>query len=91
MVAKVLSVEELFAKKSLQEYLKRIETEYNDCLREINSSAIGEQCDGDKVRTKRSRVSLLTPLIQAMQELDAKLRDSQETAVLLKGETALLP
>lgn len=90
MVAKLLSVEELFAMRSLQEYLKRTETEYSQCLREINSSATEEQCNEDKLRTKRTKVSLLTPLIQAMQELDIKLKECQETEMLLKGKTALL-
>lgn len=90
MVAKLVSVEELFARKSLQEYLKKIETEYSECLREINSSAMEEQRSDDELRTKRTKVFLLTSLIQAIRELDSKIKESQETEMLLKGKTALL-
>ncbi|XP_029031331.1 peptide chain release factor 1-like, mitochondrial [Betta splendens] len=90
MVAKLLSVEELFAKRSLQEYLKKIETEYSECLRDINSSAVDERCVEENLRTKRTKMSMLTPLIKTMQELDTKLRESQETEILLKDEDPAL-
>ncbi|XP_026209632.1 peptide chain release factor 1-like, mitochondrial [Anabas testudineus] len=90
MVAKLVSVEELFARKSLQEYLKKIETEYSECLREINSSAMEEQRSDDELRTKRTKVFLLTSLIQAIRELDSKIKESQETEMLLKDEDPAL-
>lgn len=86
-VTKLLSVEELFARRSLQEYLKKTETEYSQCLREINSSGMEEQFSDDKLRNKRTNVSLLTPLFQTIRELDTKIKESQETEILLKGKT----
>lgn len=90
MVAKLLSVDELFAKRSLQEYLKKMETEYSECLRAVNSSEVEEQCSEDELRAKRTKVSLLAPLIQSIRELDTKQKEIAETETLLKGETALL-
>ncbi|XP_034538316.1 peptide chain release factor 1-like, mitochondrial [Notolabrus celidotus] len=90
MVAKLLSVEELFAKKSLQEYLKKMEVEYNGCLREINSTVTDQQCSQDDLRTKRNKVSLLTPLIQSIKVLETKQKEMAETEVLLKDEDPAL-
>ena len=87
MVAKILSAEELFAKRSLQEYLKKMETEYSECLRAINSSVTEEQCSVDELRAKRTTVSVLAPLVQSIRELDTKQREMAETEALLKGET----
>lgn len=87
MVAKLLSVEELFAKKSLQEYLKKMETEYSQSLRVVNSSVTEEQFSEDEVRTKRTKMSLLDPLIQSIKELDSKQKELAETNTLLKGES----
>lgn len=90
MVAKLLSVEELFTNRSLQKHLKKIETEYSDCLRELNCSTTGKQCSEDTLRTKRTTVLQLAPLIQSIRELDSKLKEISETEVLLKGKSALL-
>lgn len=90
LVAKLLSLDELFARRSLQEYLKKMETEYSECLRAVNTSATEEQCSQDEMRTKRSKVSQLAPLIQSIRELDTKHKEITETEMLLKGETALL-
>ncbi|XP_067370548.1 peptide chain release factor 1-like, mitochondrial isoform X2 [Channa argus] len=90
MVARLLSVEELFARRSFQEYLKKMEAEYSQCLREVNSSTIEEQCSQDTLRSKRMKVSLLTPLIQAIQELDTKVKEITETEKLLKDEDPAL-
>lgn len=87
MVAKILSVEELFAKRSLQEYLKKMETEYSECLRAVNSSVMEEQCSVDELKAKRTKVSLLAPLIQSIRALDTKQKEMAETEALLKGET----
>ena len=86
MVAKLLSVDELFAKSSLQQYLKKIETEYSECLRAVNSDGTEEQCSDDDLRAKRTKVSLLAPLVQSIRELDTKHKDLTETEALLKGE-----
>lgn len=90
MVAKLLSVDELFARRSLREYLKKIETEYSECLRAVNSSVMEEQ-RSDELRAKRTKLTLLAPLIQSIRELDTKQKEITETETLLKGETAFLP
>lgn len=90
MVAKLLSADELFAKRSLLEYLRRMETEYSDCLRAVNSSGVEEQYNDDDLRVKRTRVSLLAPLIQSIRELNTKERELSETEMLLKDEDPAL-
>lgn len=84
LVTKLLPVDELFARRSLQEYLKKMETEYSESLKLVNSGAMEE------LRAERSRVSLLAPLIQSIRELDTKHREMAETEMLLKGEASLL-
>ncbi|KAL7384145.1 hypothetical protein ABVT39_025172 [Epinephelus coioides] len=88
MVAKLLSLDELFAKRSLQEHLKKVETEYSECLRVANNSVAEEQCSEDELREKRTKVSLLAPLIQSIRELDTKQKEMAEMETLLNGETA---
>ncbi|XP_032396808.1 peptide chain release factor 1-like, mitochondrial [Etheostoma spectabile] len=90
MVAKLLSVDELFAKRSLEEYLKKMETEYSECLRAVNSSVKEEQYSEDDLRVKRTKVSLLAPLIQCIRELDTKQKEMAETETLLKDEDPAL-
>ncbi|KAF1375513.1 hypothetical protein PFLUV_G00220990 [Perca fluviatilis] len=90
MVAKLLSVDELFAKRSLQEYLKKMETEYSEYLRAVNSSVTEEQYSEDELRVKRTKVSLLAPLIQSIRELDTKQKEMAETDTLLKDEDPAL-
>ncbi|XP_026164314.1 peptide chain release factor 1-like, mitochondrial [Mastacembelus armatus] len=90
MVAKLLTVDEVFARRSLQEYLKKMETEYGECLKEVNCGVTEEQCSEDKLRTRRIRVSQLTPLIQSIRELDTKHREIAETEKLLKDEDPAL-
>ncbi|TKS85834.1 Peptide chain release factor 1-like, mitochondrial [Collichthys lucidus] len=85
MVARLLSVDELFAKRSLQEYLKKMETEYDECLRETE-----EQSNEDELRGRRIRASLLAPLIHSIRELNAKQKDFAETETLLKDEDPAL-
>ncbi|XP_075902285.1 peptide chain release factor 1-like, mitochondrial [Nelusetta ayraudi] len=90
MVAKLLTADELFAKTSLKEYLKKMETEYSDCLRVVNSSGTEEQCTEEELRAKRTKLSLLAPLIQSIRQLDTKQRDMAETVTLLKDEDPAL-
>lgn len=85
MVAKLLSAEELFAMRSLQGYLKKMEMEYSECLRAVNSSETEEQFSEDELRAKRTKVSLLAPLIQSIRELEAKQKEVTETETLMKG------
>nr|XP_046258924.1 peptide chain release factor 1-like, mitochondrial [Scatophagus argus]XP_046258925.1 peptide chain release factor 1-like, mitochondrial [Scatophagus argus]XP_046258926.1 peptide chain release factor 1-like, mitochondrial [Scatophagus argus] len=90
MVAKLLSVDEIFAKRSMQEYLKKMETDYSECLRAVDSSLTEDQCSEDELRAKRIKVSLLAPLMQSIRELDAKQKEIAETEVLLKDEDSAL-
>lgn len=85
MVAKLLLAEELFAMRSLQGYLKKMEMEYSECLRAVNSSETEEQFSEDELRAKRTKVSLLAPLIQSIRELEAKQKEVTETETLMKG------
>ncbi|XP_030296965.1 peptide chain release factor 1-like, mitochondrial [Sparus aurata] len=90
MVAKLLSAEELFAMRSLQGYLKKMEMEYSECLRAVNSSETEEQFSEDELRAKRTKVSLLAPLIQSIRELEAKQKEVTETETLMKDEDPAL-
>ncbi|XP_033469613.2 peptide chain release factor 1-like, mitochondrial [Epinephelus lanceolatus] len=90
MVAKLLSLDELFAKRSLQEHLKKMETEYSECLRVANNSVAEEQCSEDELREKRTKVSLLAPLIQSIRELDTKQKEMAEMETLLNDEDPAL-
>ncbi|XP_003963918.3 peptide chain release factor 1-like, mitochondrial [Takifugu rubripes] len=88
MVAKLLSVEELFAKRSLQGYLKKMEIDYRECLKAVDGTE--ERCSEDELRAKRTRVSLLAPLIHSIRELETKQRELAETETLLEDEDPAL-
>ncbi|XP_054456409.1 peptide chain release factor 1-like, mitochondrial [Anoplopoma fimbria] len=90
MVARLLSVDELFAKRSLQEYLEKMETEYSECLNAANSGVTEEQSSEEELRAKRTRVTLLAPLIQSIRELDNKQREMAENETLLRDEDPAL-
>lgn len=89
MAAKLLSLDELFSRRSLQDYLKKMEAEYKECLEVVNSNVTEERVREDELKAKRTKVSLLAPLIQVIRELDIKHNEIMETEVLLKGETVL--
>lgn len=84
MVAKLLSVEELFAKRSLQGYLEKVEREYSECLKAVDGTQEGSS--EDELRSKRTRVSMLDPLICCIRELESKQKEVAETETLLTGE-----
>ncbi|XP_041645085.1 peptide chain release factor 1-like, mitochondrial [Cheilinus undulatus] len=90
MVAKLLTVEELFDKRSLQEYLKKIEVEYSECLEEVNRNLTDQQCSQDELKAKRTKVTLLAPLVRSIRELDTKHEEMAETEMLLKDEDPAL-
>ncbi|XP_035461178.2 peptide chain release factor 1-like, mitochondrial [Scophthalmus maximus] len=96
LAARLLSVDELFGHRSLRDYLKKVETEYSDCLRALNRGAVEEEveeqpsCSEDELRAKRSKVSQLAPLVQSIRELEAKSQELAETEVLLKDEDPAL-
>ncbi|KAM9727931.1 peptide chain release factor 1-like, mitochondrial isoform 1-T2 [Menidia menidia] len=86
LMVKLLSVDELFARRSLQEHLSKIEKEYSECLKVVSGSVAEDPCSEDDMRAKRTKVSLLSPLIQSMRELDIKQKEMAETEMLLKDE-----
>lgn len=83
MVAKIMTADEMFSRKSLQDYLRTVETEYHECLRTVNTADL--QTDDEEARTKRTRATALGPLVQKIRELESKQKDFEETESLLKG------
>lgn len=90
MMMKLLSVGEIFAKRSLQEYLKKVEEEYRQCLQTVTYSGTEDECSEDDMKAKRTRVSLLAPLIQSIQELEKKQKEVAEMETLLRDDDASL-
>ncbi|KAK5606401.1 Peptide chain release factor 1-like, mitochondrial [Crenichthys baileyi] len=90
MMMKLLSVDELFAKRSLQEHLQKVEKEYNECLKTVTYSVTEDGCSEDEMKAKRTKISLLAPLIQSIRELDKKQKEISETEMLLKDDDAAL-
>lgn len=86
---KLLSVEEIFARKSLHQHLTKVQLEYKECLQAISSITMEDQCSEEELRAKRTKISLLAPLIQSIRELDKKHEEMAETEMLLKGETTM--
>ncbi|KAM9809045.1 peptide chain release factor 1-like, mitochondrial [Syngnathus typhle] len=84
-VAKLLSLDELFSRTSLLDYLKKIDSDYSECLRVVNSDE-QEQSSAEELRTKRTKVALLAPLIHTIRELDIKQKEMSETEELLNDE-----
>ncbi|XP_061646393.1 peptide chain release factor 1-like, mitochondrial isoform X2 [Phyllopteryx taeniolatus] len=62
-----------------------MESEYSGFLRAVNSDE-QEQSNAEELRAKRTRVSLLAPLIQTIRELDVKQKEMSEMEALLKDE-----
>lgn len=83
MIAKLMTADEMFSRKPLQDYLRTVEREYNECLRAVNTADL--QTHDEEVRTRRTRVTALGPLVQKIRELESKQRDFEETESLLKG------
>ncbi|XP_047459246.1 peptide chain release factor 1-like, mitochondrial [Mugil cephalus] len=90
LMEKLLSVEELFARRSLQEHLKKLEIEYGECLQAVSGSVTEVQCSENELRAKRIKVSRLAPLVQSIRELDTKQKEMSETKMLLKDEDPAL-
>ncbi|XP_030628163.1 peptide chain release factor 1-like, mitochondrial [Chanos chanos] len=81
MVSKILSVDEIFTKRSLHDYLKRVEAEYHSYLEIVNTAA--HQTDDEDLKLKRTRVASLGPLVQKIRDLELKKRELEETKMLL--------
>lgn len=91
MMSKILTLEEIFARTSLQDFIKKVETEYNDCLNAVHTRESEEEYSGEEeLRAMRTKVSCLTPVIQSIRELHAKEKELAETEILLKDEDPIL-
>ncbi|XP_054885435.1 peptide chain release factor 1-like, mitochondrial [Poeciliopsis prolifica] len=90
MMMKLLSVDELFAKTSLQEHLNKVEKEYDECLQAVNYSGAEDERSENDMKTKRTKVSLLAPLIQSIRDLDKKQKEVTDMETLLKDDDASL-
>ncbi|XP_052468291.1 peptide chain release factor 1-like, mitochondrial [Carassius gibelio] len=82
MVSKILSVDEIFNKKSLHDYLKKKEVEYNTCLQSLNTES--QTLNEEDVKMKRTSLSVLGPLVQKIRELEEKQKELEDTLDLLK-------
>ncbi|XP_042625444.1 peptide chain release factor 1-like, mitochondrial [Cyprinus carpio] len=82
MVTKILSVEEIFNKKALHDYLKKKEMEYNSCLQSLNTES--QTLDDEHVKINRNNLSVLGPLVQKIKELEEKQKELEDTLDLLK-------
>ncbi|KAJ8248605.1 hypothetical protein GJAV_G00243780 [Gymnothorax javanicus] len=85
MSANLLSVEELFRKKSLQRYLREVQTEYTDLLSSVNLPERDLAREED-VKFQRTRIAQLERLVECVKNLELKQREHEETEVLLKDE-----
>ncbi|KAF4090051.1 hypothetical protein AMELA_G00047570 [Ameiurus melas] len=83
MVAKIMTADEMFSRKSLQDYLRTLHTEYNECLRDVNSTEL-QTDEEEALRAKRRKVTALEALVQKIRDLESKQRDLEETESLLK-------
>jgi len=83
LVTKILSVDEIFSKKSLHDYLRKKEMEYNTWLDSISTE--NQPLDDENIKMKRTNLSALGPLVQKIKELEGKQKELEETQDLLKG------
>nr|XP_023683864.1 peptide chain release factor 1-like, mitochondrial isoform X1 [Paramormyrops kingsleyae] len=77
--ASVLSANEIFKRKSLQDYLRKLESEYVDCLRSVDLNS-------EDLKWKRNRITHLTPLIDCVKKLAQKQKEYEEIQALLKDD-----
>ena len=90
--AGLLSAEQLFGRSSMQDYLRRLEREYEESLQKANSSASGGGGGGgggleeEQLRAARSSSQRVAPLVQRVRELRAHEEELREAEALLTGE-----
>ncbi|KAK9964933.1 hypothetical protein ABG768_006060 [Culter alburnus] len=82
-LTKILSVDEIFNKKSLQAHLRKKELEYNSWLESISSEPLRED-EEDLNMKKKTDLSALRPLVQKIRELQEKQKELEDTQDLLK-------
>ncbi len=76
-------MEEIFNKKSLHDYLKKKDMEYNSCLQSLNTD--NQTLSDEDVKIKRTNLSVLGPLVQKIREFEEKQKELEDTQDLLKG------
>ncbi|XP_066535993.1 peptide chain release factor 1-like, mitochondrial isoform X2 [Hoplias malabaricus] len=79
---KLLTVDEIFIRKSVHRHLQKVKTEYDQCFQAVNS--VDSHMDDEDFRAKRARLTALGPLVQKIRELEEKQKDFEETEALLK-------
>ncbi|XP_034040652.1 peptide chain release factor 1-like, mitochondrial [Thalassophryne amazonica] len=90
MLSRLLSMDEIFSMKSMQDYLKKTEDEYSECLKAVNDNVSEEQSKEEEMRAKTAQVSLLHPLIECTRKLNIKHKEIMETETLMKDEDPAL-
>ncbi|XP_069036076.1 peptide chain release factor 1-like, mitochondrial isoform X1 [Lepisosteus oculatus] len=87
MTTNLLSPEELFRERSLQSYLERLEADYKDFLKRVNTDE-GRLNEEESLRALRRKIATLTPLIDDLITLRLKEEDLKATEALLKDDDA---
>ncbi|XP_043946391.1 peptide chain release factor 1-like, mitochondrial isoform X2 [Protopterus annectens] len=77
----VLAAGDLFAKDSVQDLLKKLETEYSDCLEQVNTVNQDAQ-----LKVLRRRIADLSPLVTHFKQLRGKEQELQEIEALLHDD-----
>ncbi|XP_078413610.1 peptide chain release factor 1-like, mitochondrial [Cetorhinus maximus] len=80
-------VEGLFARSSLQDYLRKLEQEYVESVQRLSSTqASPEEEEEERAKVLRRRVTELAPVMTELQQLRLKMQELQDIASLLKDE-----
>ncbi|XP_048457349.1 peptide chain release factor 1-like, mitochondrial [Rhincodon typus] len=86
-VASTEVVERLFAQSSLQDYLRKLEQEYEESVQRLNSTEPSPgEVEGERTRLLRRRVTELDPVVMELQQLRLKMQELQDIETLLKDE-----
>ncbi|KAK0151300.1 Peptide chain release factor 1-like, mitochondrial [Merluccius polli] len=86
--AKLLTPEEMFSRRSLQDYLKKLEEEYEESLKAASSSESGgeQEEQEEELRATRTRLNLMAPLVQRFRELRTKEKEVKDAEALLRDD-----
>ncbi|XP_041064347.1 peptide chain release factor 1-like, mitochondrial [Carcharodon carcharias] len=82
-------VEGLFARSSLQDYLRKLEQEYVESVQRLSSTQASpeeEEEEEERAKVLRRRVTELAPVVTELQQLRLKMQELQDIASLLKDE-----
>ncbi|CAL8390756.1 unnamed protein product [Arctogadus glacialis] len=84
--ARLLTAEEMFGRRSMQDYLKKLEREYEESLQKANSSESGEGLEEEQLRAMRTRIHRMAPLVQSLRELETNEAELREAEALLTDD-----